>query len=71
MSNNLYAVRNSDIDTSEFATLEEIRSSTRSAVLAPESVTSHQSLRIAASLIFGGIVVFLFSLIVVPWVQNI
>jgi multidrug efflux pump subunit AcrA (membrane-fusion protein) len=71
MSNNLYAVRNTDIDTSEFATLEEIRSSTRSAVLAPESVTSHQSLRIAASLIFAGIVAFLISLVVVPWVQNI
>jgi len=71
MSNNLYAVRNNDIDASEYATLDEIRSSTRSAVLSPEAVTSHQSLRVAAALIFGAILALLVSLIVVPWVQNV
>jgi multidrug efflux pump subunit AcrA (membrane-fusion protein) len=71
VANELYRVRNNDVDTSEYATLEEILSSTRAAVYSPEAVTSHQSLRIAASILFGAIAVLIVSLIVVPWVQNI
>ena len=71
MSNALYKVRNNDVDTSEYATLDEIRSSTRAAVHSPDAVTSHQSIRIAAALLFGAIVALIVALIVVPWVQNI
>jgi multidrug efflux pump subunit AcrA (membrane-fusion protein) len=60
-----------DVDGTEYLTLEEISGSTRSLVSSPDAVTSHQSLRIAAALILGAVVVLVIALIVVPWVQNI
>jgi multidrug resistance efflux pump len=67
----LYAVQNNDVDTSEYATLEEIRSSTRALVNSPEAVRSHQSMRIAAAILLVAISIFFLSLVVVPWVQNV
>ncbi len=71
MSNGIFSVQNNDMDTSEYATLEEIRSSTRTPVLSPDLVSAHQSLRIAASMLFGAIFVLIVCMIVVPWVQNV
>jgi multidrug efflux pump subunit AcrA (membrane-fusion protein) len=55
----------------EYATIEEIDSTTRSAVSAPSLVRSHQSLRLAACILFFAFVAFVTSLIAVPWVQNV
>jgi multidrug efflux pump subunit AcrA (membrane-fusion protein) len=55
----------------EYATIEEIDTTTRSAVSAPRLVRSHQSLRVAASILFFALVAFIAALITVPWVQNV
>ncbi|MFO0416933.1 MAG: efflux RND transporter periplasmic adaptor subunit [Pseudomonadota bacterium] len=60
-----------EADSTEYLTAEEILASTRSEVASPIAVASHQSLRIAASLLFTAILVLLIALVFVPWVQNV
>jgi len=55
----------------EYATIEEINATTRSSVAAPRMVRSHQSLRVAGSILFMAFVAFIVALITVPWVQNV
>ena len=54
-----------------YPTLEEVQSSTRSAVSTPSAVTSRQSLRVAALIILGSMLVLIVALVVCPWVQNV
>ncbi|MFN4895534.1 MAG: efflux RND transporter periplasmic adaptor subunit [Pseudomonadota bacterium] len=58
-------------NTTEYATVDEIDTTTRSRVSSPRQVRSSQSLRVAASILFLALVVFIVSLIAVPWVQNV
>jgi len=55
----------------EYATVDEINSAMRSSVSSPGQVRSHQSLRVAATILFLALAVFIVSLIIVPWVQNV
>jgi multidrug efflux pump subunit AcrA (membrane-fusion protein) len=54
-----------------FYSLEEIERVTRVNLQAPQSVRSHQSLRVGASLVFAFVMVFLLISIFVPWVQSV
>jgi multidrug efflux pump subunit AcrA (membrane-fusion protein) len=55
----------------EYATTEEILRSTRSRVVSPRKVRSHQSLRVAAGILFSALLGLIAALIFVPWVQNV
>jgi multidrug efflux pump subunit AcrA (membrane-fusion protein) len=55
----------------EYVTIDEIAGATRSAVTSPKVVRSHQSLRVAAGILFTALVLLLVSLVTVPWIQNI
>jgi multidrug efflux pump subunit AcrA (membrane-fusion protein) len=55
----------------EYVTIDEIASMTRSTVTSPRLVRSHQSLRVAAGILFAALVCLLVSLVTVPWVQNV
>lgn len=57
--------------TTEYATIDEIDATTRSAVGSPRSVRSHQSLRVVAGILFAALLALLVSLVTVPWVQNV
>jgi multidrug efflux pump subunit AcrA (membrane-fusion protein) len=55
----------------EFATIEEIAVETRSEVSSLDGVRAHQSLRVAAGILFFALLALIISLIIVPWVQNV
>lgn len=55
----------------EFATIEEIAVETRSEVSSLDGVRAHQSLRVAAGILFLALSTLIISLIIVPWVQNV
>jgi multidrug resistance efflux pump len=60
-----------EIDSSEYATVEELLHTSRTPVDSPKEVTSRHSFRVAAAFILAGMVVFLVALVMLPWVQNI
>jgi multidrug efflux pump subunit AcrA (membrane-fusion protein) len=55
----------------EYVTIDEIAATTRSSVASPKVVRSHQSLRVAAGILFTALVLLLVSLVAVPWIQNV
>lgn len=63
--------QNGRVVQTEYATIDEIDSTTRSGVSSPFKVRSHQSLRVAASILGAALLTFFCALIVVPWVQNV
>jgi multidrug efflux pump subunit AcrA (membrane-fusion protein) len=55
----------------EYATAEEILDANRTTVSSPRLVSAHQSLRIAAAILFAAFSAFIAALVTLPWVQNI
>jgi multidrug efflux pump subunit AcrA (membrane-fusion protein) len=60
-----------DIDSTEYATAEELLSASRTTVKSPRQVLSLYGFKVAALLIVIGIALFVTALVLVPWVQNI
>lgn len=59
------------IESSNYSTLDEIISLSRSTTQTPLEVLSHWSIRVAALLLLLGLGTFLVSLTLVPWVQTV
>lgn len=60
-----------DIDSTDYATIEELLQTSRTAVESPKLTVSRQRFKIAATLIVVGVIVFLTAMVMLPWVQNI
>ncbi len=60
-----------DIDANEYATVQELLATSRTKVESPHEVFSRHSFRVAAAFILVGMLGFLVSLVMLPWVQNV